>query len=204
MNAHIPQDDESEAELKNLAAVPYQIISPANNKPIIGIFQDNMIGAFRLTRAGIRFTARQAMNLLMAYNLVHIDDLLNQFDNSPDQKISSFELLSQIMPPLTLNYKTKRFDDKENIKESNNILDIRNGSYKRGQMEKGVLGDTTKGLIQRIYNDFGYKAVADFIDSLQNIITEYMKTSSYSVGISDLMLKQMSLLPARLMLKKWM
>lgn len=186
MNAHIPQDDESEAELKNLAAVPYQIISPANNKPIIGIFQDNMIGAFRLTRAGIRFTARQAMNLLMAYNLVHIDDLLNQFDNSPDQKISSFELLSQIMPPLTLNYKTKRFDDKENIKESNNILDIRNGSYKRGQMEKGVLGDTTKGLIQRIYNDFGYKAVADFIDSLQNIITEYMKTSSYSVGISDL------------------
>ena len=31
MNLHMPQDEESEAELKNLAAVPYQIISPANN-----------------------------------------------------------------------------------------------------------------------------------------------------------------------------
>ena len=29
-------------------------------------------------------------------------------------------------------------------------------------------------------------ASADFIDNLQNIITEYMKTSAYSVGISDL------------------
>ena len=186
MNMHAPQDDESEAELKNLAAVPYQIISPANNKPIIGIFQDNMVGAFRLTRMGIRFTARQAMNLLMAYNSVDINLLLNDINDSPDNKISSFELLSQIMPPLSLNYKTKRFEDNEKYESSNNVLDIKNGFYRRGQMEKGVLGDTTKGLIQRIYNDFGYTAVADFIDNLQNIITEYMKTSSYSVGISDL------------------
>lgn len=186
MNAHMPQDDESEAELKYLAAVPYQIISPANNKPIIGIFQDNMIGAFRLTRENIRFNAREAMNLLMAYNLVDVEKMLGQFSDSPDKKIDSFELLSQIMLPLTLNYKTKRFGDKEKVETSNNVLEIKNGVYKRGQMEKGVLGDTTKGLLQRIYNDFGYTAVADFIDNLQNIITEYMKTSSYSVGISDL------------------
>jgi hypothetical protein len=35
MNLHMPQDPESEAELKNLAAVPYQIVSPANNSSII-------------------------------------------------------------------------------------------------------------------------------------------------------------------------
>ena len=28
MNLHMPQDEESEAELKNLAAVPFQIINP--------------------------------------------------------------------------------------------------------------------------------------------------------------------------------
>ena len=39
MNLHMPQDPESEAELKNLAAVPYQIVSPANNSSIIGIYQ---------------------------------------------------------------------------------------------------------------------------------------------------------------------
>ena len=29
-------------------------------------------------------------------------------------------------------------------------------------------------------------AAAAFIDDLQNIVTEYMKSSAYSVGISDL------------------
>ena len=37
MNLHMPQDDEAEAELRNLAAVPYQIVSPGNNSSIIGI-----------------------------------------------------------------------------------------------------------------------------------------------------------------------
>ena len=44
MNLHMPQDDESEIELRKLAAIPYQIISPANNKTIIGIFQDSLLG----------------------------------------------------------------------------------------------------------------------------------------------------------------
>jgi DNA-directed RNA polymerase II subunit RPB1 len=50
---------------------------------------------------------------------------------------------------------------------------------------KSALG-SGKGLIQNIFNDFGYQAASDFIDNLQNIVTDYMKLSSYSVGISDL------------------
>ena len=40
--------------------------------------------------------------------------------------------------------------------------------------------------LQRIYNDFSPDASSQFIDDLQNIITEYMKNSCFSVGISDL------------------
>jgi len=180
----MPQDQESEAELKNLAAVPYQIISPANNKSIIGLFQDNMLGAYRITRPDILFTSRQAMNLLMAYNKTNmsvLNDIISKVGT-----VSSFDIISQIMPPLTMHYKTNRFKDTDDYKTSNNVLEIINGTYVRGQMEKGVLGDGSKGLIQRIYNDFGVEAAADFIDNLQNIINEYMKTSSFSVGISDL------------------
>jgi len=186
MNLHMPQDIESETELRMLAAVPYQIISPANNKPIIGIFQDNLLGAYRITRKNINFNSRQAMNLLAFYDKLNIDKLLYLFSKNETNMISNFELISLIIPPLSLKYKTKRFQDKENYEDSNNVLEIRNGDYLRGQMEKGVLGDGSKGLIQRIYNDFGAVASADFIDNLQSIITEYMKVSSYSVGISDL------------------
>ena len=72
------------------------------------------------------------------------------------------------------------------FKTSNNVLEITNGKYVRGQLEKGVLGDGSKGLIHRICNDFSNIESANFIDNLQNIVTEYMKTSAYSVGISDL------------------
>jgi DNA-directed RNA polymerase II subunit RPB1 len=181
MNLHMAQDAESDAELKHLAAVPYQIISPANNKPIIGIFQDSMLGSNRFTRESIKFTPREAMNILMMFQRVNEYALLDKGDI-----ITNFDILSQILPPLTLGFKTKLFGDKEDAKTSNNVLEIRNGQYIRGQMEKDILGGGSKGLIHRICNDFGNFASANFIDDLQNIITEYMKSSSYSVGISDL------------------
>ena len=181
MNLHMAQDNESEAELLNLAAVPYQIISPASNKSIIGIFQDSLLGCFRFTRENIRFTPREAMNLLMMFHRVNEKELLVKKDS-----ITSFDILSQILPPMTLNYKTKMFKDSEDAKKSNHILEIRNGKYIRGQMDKSVIEAHTKGLIQRICNDFGNMASAHFIDDIQNIITEYMKSSAFSVGISDL------------------
>jgi len=66
------------------------------------------------------------------------------------------------------------------------VLHIENGRYLRGQMDKSVLGAGTKGILHRICNDFGNMRASKFIDDLQNIITEYMKSSAYSVGISDL------------------
>ena len=183
MNLHMPQDPESEAELRNLAAVPYQIISPGNNAAIIGIYQDSMLGSYRFTRPNITFTQKEAMNLLMMYDKVDAK-LLNKRRN---EKITSFEVLSQILPPLSLKIKNKQYDIEKDKKEtSNNIIEIKNGTYIRGQMDKGVLGSGTKGLIHRVCNDFGNMASAAFIDDLQNIITEYMKQSTFSVGISDL------------------
>jgi len=184
MNLHMPQDTESDAELKNLAAVPYQIISPANNSSIIGIFQDSMLGCYRFTRENIRFKPREAMNLLMMFPRVDENLFLSKKEG---EMISNFEIISQILPPISLKYKTKLFNDSENPGESNNILEIQNGTYIRGQMEKSVLGAGTKGLIHRVCNDYGNMASANFIDDLQNIITEYLKTSSFSVGISDLL-----------------
>ena len=136
------QDEESEAELKNLAAVPYQIISPANNASIVGVFQDSLLGAYRFTRPDINFDQKEAMNLLMSFNKVDVAALKNK------KKLSRFDILSQIMPPLTMKYKTKLFEDDEDYSKSNNVLEIVAGKYVRGQMEKGVLGVVGKVLLQ--------------------------------------------------------
>jgi len=181
MNMHMPQNVLAETELRHLAAIPYQIISPASNSPIIGIYQDSLLGSYRFTRPNVSFSPRDAMNLLMMFPRVDVNAIREKGD-----KLSSFDVLSQIMPPLTMVYKTKLFEEDEDYKTSNNVLEIRKGKYIRGQLEKSVLGSTTKGILHRVCNDFSNMACSNFNDDLQNVITEYMKSSSFSVGISDL------------------
>ena len=172
MNLHMPQDPESEAELKNLAAVPYHIISPANNSSIIGIYQDSMLGSYLFSKEGVKFSNRQAMNLLMMFDGINEGQLLK--DAESEGGITNYDILTQIMPPLSIK----------------NKIEIKNGKYIHGQMDKGVLGGRSKGLLQRICNEFGNMASAKFIDDLQNIVTEYMKSAGFSVGISDLISNQ--------------
>ncbi|MCH2226096.1 MAG: hypothetical protein MK066_15110, partial [Crocinitomicaceae bacterium] len=146
-----------------------------------GIFQDSLLGIYRFTREGREFCPRTAMNLLMRFDNIKTDI----FDGKPE-KISNFNILSQILPPMSAKFPNKMFDDEDNRKTTNNIIEIRGGKYLRGQIDKGVLGATSKGLIQSIFNDFGFNSSANFIDNLQSIVNYYMMISSYSVGISDL------------------
>ena len=180
MNMHMPQNVLAETELRALAAIPYCTISPASNSPIIGIYQDSLLGSYRLTRENVNFTQREAMNLLMMFP--HVDTAALREKKS----LRSFDVLSQIIPPMTMVYKTGQFKDGEDFATSPNVFEVRNGKFIRGQLDKKVIGSTTKGMLHRINNDFGNMACVDFNDNLQNIVTEYLKTSAYSVGISDL------------------
>lgn len=179
MNMHMPQSPRAEVELKTLAAVPFQIISPAANQSIVGVFQDSLLGAFQFTRPSIEFDPLTAMNL--AVGLKKLDASIFK-----QASIKNFDLLTQILPPMSSFQKNKMFKDEEDAKTSNNVVQIVNGVYVRGRIDKGVLGSTSKGLIQRLYNDYDPYTSATFIDELQYIINAYMKRSSYSVGISDL------------------
>ena len=180
MNLHVAQDDESEIELMELASVKNQIISPANNKSIIGVFQDSLLSSYLFTNNVIEFDNRTAMNLLMHNKNINLN--LTNFK----KPLTNFEILSTIMPNMSLHYKTKQFKDDEDVKTSNNILEIKNGKIIRGVFDKNVLGDTTRGILHRITNDYNNTRSYKFVDDFQNIITEYMKLRGYSVGISDL------------------
>ena len=182
----MPQSMSAETELMFLPAVTYQIISPSKNAPIIGIFQDSLLGCFQFTRDNVKMDALQAMKLLMMFPDVDVSKL-----NPENQKtFSSFDILSQIMPPLSYRNKSNLYSAPEDDTTTNHIVEIKNGKYIRGQIEKSILGSGTKGIIHRICNDFSNETCVKFINNLQNVITEYMKTSSFSVGISDLIADQ--------------
>ena len=183
MNMHMPQSMASETELMMLPAVTHQLISPSKNAPIIGIFQDSLLGCFRFTRDTVHLSAKDAMNLLMMCRKVDV----NKLQEKKWKKHSSFDILSHIFPPLTLKHNTKLYDtNQDEAYNKNNTIHIENGKYVKGQLEKSVIAAGSKGILHRIINDFNNPTCVQFIDDLQNVITEYMRTSSFSVGISDL------------------
>jgi len=53
MNMHAPQSIHSVIELINIASVNKQIISPRENKPIITIVQDTLLGIYKLTHSKV-------------------------------------------------------------------------------------------------------------------------------------------------------
>ena len=183
---HMPQSHPAEVELMYLPAVTQQIISPSKNSPIIGIFQDSLLGCNRFTRKGVEMTPKQAMNLLMMCRNVNVQAIMDK-----KSKLTSFDVLSHIFPGITLKQKNKMFDSaNEPAETSNNMIEIKNGQYIRGQLDKSIMGAGSKGILHRVCNDYTNPTCVRFIDDLQNIITEYMKTSSFSVGISDLIADQ--------------
>ena len=164
MNMHVPQDDEAAVELEFLAAVSEQIVSPATNDVIIGIYQDSLLMAYLFSKERT-FSPKEVMGLCVNTKRVPRVGAL-----------SSCDLLSQVMPPLTHRAKNKAGEP----------VIIKAGKYETGQLDKLVLAGGSTGLIHRIFMDFGSRAATDFIDSLQGILAQFMNLSSFSVGISDL------------------
>ena len=64
MNMHVCQSAAATVEIAEIMAVPRQIISPQSNKPIIGLVQDPVIGAYLLTQRSTLLDKTQMMDLM--------------------------------------------------------------------------------------------------------------------------------------------
>ena len=71
------------------------------------------------------------MNLLMKCDKVN-ENILNSLGKS----VTNFEILSQILPALTLKYTSSLFNSDENKKESNNVLEIKMEPYIEVKLKK--------------------------------------------------------------------
>ncbi|KAJ2791710.1 DNA-directed RNA polymerase II core subunit rpo21, partial [Coemansia helicoidea] len=65
MNLHVPQSEESRAEIKEICMVPKQIVSPQSNKPVMGIVQDTLCAIRKFTRRDMLFGIDMVMLLMM-------------------------------------------------------------------------------------------------------------------------------------------
>ncbi len=181
MNLHAPQSIETATELREIAAVPLQIIGPRESIPLISLVQDTLLGVNRFTKPDVYFTRREAMNLLV--NAKRWDgELPPPKKTDPVPMWSGQQLLSTLLPPLNLEMRNSVFGDKD-TEASQNFVKIVNGILEQGVLDKSVF---SKQLIQMMFNDYGHEMTVDFLDSIQTMIATFLMNSGFSVGISDL------------------
>uniref|UniRef100_A0A6C0DQY4 DNA-directed RNA polymerase n=1 Tax=viral metagenome TaxID=1070528 RepID=A0A6C0DQY4_9ZZZZ len=176
MNMHCPQSYEAATELEEIAAVPHQILRPRDGLPVIGVVQDTLVGAYRLTREHVSFSRREFMNLMM-WN--------KRFDGTipiprKGDRWSGHQVISQLLPPINL----------EMMNSSKKKVMIREGDVLEGQFDKSIFSKASRGVIHMTYNDYGSKQTTDLIDSLQNTLEQFLVYNGFSVGISDLIADQ--------------
>jgi DNA-directed RNA polymerase II subunit RPB1 len=200
MNMHVPQSEESRIEIRELASVPTQIISPANNKPIISLVQDTCVGAYLFTRYDNYLTENEVRTVMIDIKNfdgilpepeiragTHPEDLPESFPKykyTLEQNLwSGRQLFTIVMPKVNFEKKNKSY--KSDPSERNNVI-INRGIIEHGVFDKNILGASEQGLIHTIYNDYGMKRTQEFLDDIQNIVTNFILLSGFSVGIGDL------------------
>jgi DNA-directed RNA polymerase II subunit RPB1 len=192
MNLHLPQSRQTMEELRQLAAVSTQILSPRDCTPIVSVVQDVCLGLYRLTKSYIKISERQFFNLLMTNS--YFDGVLPESSGHDGlQKFySGRKLLSMIMPKrLNIEMKGSQYDENKTKEENKeHIISIRNGEILSGAFDKSVYQSRTKGIIHSTYSEYGAKETQKLFDHTQKLICDWLVYSGFSVGVSDLVVDQ--------------
>ena len=186
MNAHLPQSYEAMVELEEIAAVPHHIITPRHAKPMIGVYQDTLVGSYLLTKPGIHFTQREFMNLMMWNKRFDGNMPIARGGEKGKERWTGQQVLSALLAPINIEMGNKSFDSDKDSKDSDNYVKIVQGNVEQGVVDGDVYMKPSKGIIHVTYNDYGPKDTVALLDALQNTVENFLVLNGFSVGISDL------------------
>lgn len=164
MNMHVPQSITSASEIKYLASVLRQIVSPRTNAAIISVFQDTQTGVYRLSQPNVKIPEHIAMNIM-----ARMKRPLSSYERKNDY-LTGQDVFSTTLPAINFNGK----------------VTIKDGKLVKGILNKGAFATTSDGLVHMIYSEFGPERAGQFINDVQNIVTKFNLFTGFSVGPSDL------------------
>lgn len=181
MNMHVPQSLQTHEEIRQLASVENQIISPKDSKPIISIVQDVVLGVFLMTLSSgngdeFKLSRQDAFNLLGSLTTTYDTDGTHAIRQalSGKNKWSGRELLSRVLP---------RF-----LQITNGGLQIVDGEIKSGQVTKQTFQAQSKGILHLVNNDLGGRRAIRLLNDTQRLVCDWLIRHGFSVGASDAIL----------------
>src|SRR5437870_8222627 len=130
MNMHVPQTLEAVNELKYIASVPTQIVSPQSSSPVMGLVQDSLLGSYLFTK-NTTLDLQQMMRLIGWINS-YSGKIPHPKQAGQRPLWTSQQMISLFLPEITFN--------KKNYDNPNYSVHITGG-----QMSTGLLGKDTLG-----------------------------------------------------------
>lgn len=180
MNMHICLSVATETELREIAMVSKNIITPQSNKPVIGFIMDTVIGSYLLTQKDKLLTKEHVYVLLSTIENLDIEiPPPVSVDNLGRPLWSGRDLMTLIIPKI--NIKRSGNQGSEDVK-------ILRGKLLSGVFDKKIVGSSSGGLIHMITNDINPETTKDFMGRGQRLINHWLKHEGFSVGFSDMIL----------------
>lgn len=182
MNLHVPQSEETRAELSQLCAVPLQIVSPQSNKPCMGIVQDTLCGIRKLTLRDTFIELDQVLNML--YWVPDWDGVIpTPAIIKPKPLWSGKQVLSVAIPN---GIHLQRFDEGTTLlSPKDNGMLIIDGQIVFGVVEKKTVGSSNGGLIHVVTREKGPQVCAKLFGNIQKVVNFWLLHNGFSTGIGD-------------------
>lgn len=185
MNLHVPQSDETRAEIQNLCMVPKQIVSPQKNQPLMGIVQDTLLGVYKMTRRDNFIPIEQVMPIMMW--VPDWDGILPEPAILKPRPLWTGKQIVSMAFPREVNIEKKEGDSTPS--PYNDIKDksfaIQGGQLLYGQVTKKIVGASAGGVIHLIFNELGPDAAVKFFNSCQRICNWWLLQYGFTFGVGD-------------------
>ncbi|KAJ5725353.1 DNA-directed RNA polymerase II subunit RPB1 [Penicillium malachiteum] len=187
MNLHVPQSEESRAELSELALVPKNIVSPQRNGPLMGIVQDSLCGIYKLTRRDVFLSKDQVMNIMLWVpewdGVIPPPAILK-----PRPRWTGKQMISMAFPSglnlLRIDKDSSPLSEKFSPLNDGGLL-IHGGQLMYGMLSKKTVGASGGGVIHTIFNEYGCDQAVHFFNGAQRIVNYWLLHHGFSIGIGD-------------------
>jgi DNA-directed RNA polymerase II subunit RPB1 len=180
MNLHVPQSEETRAEVKELCMVPLQIVSPQRNGPLMGIVQDTLCGIWKICKRDVFLDKDHVQNILMWVpdwdGTIPTPAILK-----PKPMWTGKQVISMALPS-SLNLVR---DPSDAFPSKDDSLLIRQGELLYGLFAKGTVGASAGGVIHTIYNQEGWETTVKFFNTAQRVVCHWLLHTGFSIGVGD-------------------
>ncbi|KAH9466080.1 hypothetical protein MJO29_007760 [Puccinia striiformis f. sp. tritici] len=182
MNLHVPQSEETRAELAQIAWVPRNIVSPQANKPVMGIVQDTLCGVRKFTLRDCFIDRDFVQNILLWVpgwdGVVPPPAILK-----PKPLWTGKQILSMCIPK---GINLLRDDENQtSMPIADRGLWIEDGEIIYGVVDKKCVGASQGGLIHVIFREKGPQVTRGLFSGIQMVVNYWLLHHGFTIGIGD-------------------